>query len=59
MQKFLEAAAQQASAIQNEDSFENEILPITSTRSNKSNASDKTNDLVRRSKSFEGKNNSV
>ncbi len=56
MQKFLEAASSQINNIEPENNVElnEKILPITSTRSYKSNNIDSENS-VRRSKSFESK----
>jgi hypothetical protein len=56
MQKFLEAATYQINNIEIESdiNLNDKILPITSSRSNKSNNNESEN-LVRRSKSFESK----
>ncbi len=57
MQKFLEAATYKINnnELDNDFSLNDKILPITSTRSNKSNNTDSENS-VHRSKSFESKN---
>ena len=54
MQKFLEAATYKINnnELDNDLSLNDKILPITSTRSNKSNNTD-TENSVHRSKSFE------